>query len=271
VQPVEVDEFRIVVGETYDVIVTPKENRAYSILAESVARTAMARATLAPREGMAPEPLPPLRAPPLLSMADMGMAHGDHSNHGAMAKSDGPPPPSDPFYAFGSGLTPVAYNGGVFLSYADLVAHTPRYAFRAADREITVRLTGNMERYVWSLDGVKHEDSEPMRLTLGERVRITFVNETMMTHPMHLHGLWSLLDNGAGPDMPAKHVVAVAPGATASIEVEADEPGLWLLHCHLAYHMKAGMMRQVIVEDPSAPPRAATAGRPGHGTMRHGG
>lgn len=272
VQPVEVDEFRIAVGETYDVIVTPTEDRAYSILAESVARTAIARATLAPREGMS-EPLPPLREPPRLTMADMGMAHGDHSGHGAMARAEGAePPPFDPFYAFGSGLTPVAWNGGRFLSYADLVALEPRYTFRSPDREITVRLTGNMERYVWSLDDVKHEDSEPLRLRLGERVRINFVNETMMTHPMHLHGLWSLLDNGAGPDMPAKHVVAVAPGATLSIEVEADEPGLWLLHCHLAYHMKAGMMRQIVVEDPSAPsvPDAPAGARGGHGGARHG-
>ena len=273
VQPVEVDEFRIAVGETYDVVVTPTEARPYSVLAESVARTTMARAVLAPREGMAPEPLPALRTPPLLTMADMGMAHGDHSDHGAMAKSDGPPPPFDPFYAFGSGLTPVAYNGGRFLSYADLVAHTPRYPFRAPDREITVRLTGNMERYVWSLDGVKHEDSEPLRLRLGERVRITFVNETMMTHPMHIHGLWSLVDNGSGPGMPAKHVLAVAPGAMASIEVEADEPGMWLLHCHLAYHMKAGMMRQIIVEAADAPQQASVPrpGHAGHGAMRHGG
>jgi L-ascorbate oxidase len=265
VEPVEVDEFRIVVGETYDVIVTPTEDRAYSILAESVARTAMARATLAPREGMA-EPMPSLREPPLLAMADMGMS-GDHADHGAMAKADpdAPPPPSDPFYAFGSGLTPVAWNGGRFLSYADLVARTPLYPFRAPDREIEIRLTGNMERYVWSLDGVKHDDSEPLRLRLGERVRITFVNETMMTHPMHVHGLWMLLDNGSGDFMPAKHVVAVAPGATASVEIEADEPGLWLVHCHLAYHMKAGMMRQIVVEEADAPLTAAPAAMMSHG------
>ncbi|MFO7857288.1 MAG: multicopper oxidase domain-containing protein [Paracoccaceae bacterium] len=280
VKPVEVDEFRIGVGETYDVIVTPTEDRVYSVIAESMARTTMARASLAPREGMTPEPLPPLREPPRLTMADMGMAHGDHSGHdsmGGMAASDGPPPPFDPFYAFGSGLTPTAWNGGRFLSYADLEAREPLYDFRAADREIVVRLTGNMERYLWSLDDVKFEDSEPMRLRLGERVRITFVNETMMTHPMHIHGLWSLLDNGSGSGMPAKHVVAVAPGATASIEVEVDEPGMWLLHCHLAYHMKAGMMRRIVVEDGpvDAAEGAATSGmqggHAGHGGMRHGG
>jgi L-ascorbate oxidase len=186
-------------------------------------------------------------------MADMRMTAGDHANHAAMTKRDGPPPPSDPFYEFGSGLTPVAWNGGKFLSYADLVALAPKYPARVPDREIEIRLTGNMERYIWSLDGVKHENSEPLRLRLGERVRITFVNETMMTHPMHIHGLWALLDNGAGELMPAKHVIGVSPGATAAIEVEADEPGLWLIHCHLAYHMKTGMMRQIVVEDPAAP------------------
>ena len=269
VQPVEADELRIVVGESFDVLVTPTEDRAYSILAESVARSAMARGTLAPREGMA-EAMPPLREPPRLAMADMGMAHGDHSGHGSMG-AGGEPPPFDPFYAFGSGLTPVAWNGGRFLSYADLVALKPRYDFRAADREITVRLTGNMERYVWSLDGVKYEDSEPMRLKLGERVRITFVNETMMAHPMHIHGLWSLLDNGSGPDMPAKHVVAVAPGASATIEVEADELGLWLLHCHLAHHMRAGMMRQIIVEADYDPATAGAAPATHGGMAHHGG
>jgi FtsP/CotA-like multicopper oxidase with cupredoxin domain len=269
VEPVVVDELRIFVGETYDVIVTPAGDRAYSILAESVARTAMARATLAPREGMA-EPMPALRTPPRLTMADMGMAHGDHSNHASMARPSAEPMPFDPFYAFGSGLTPVAWNGGKILSYADLAGLAPKYPFRAPDREITVRLTGNMERYVWSLDGVKHEDSAPMRLRLGERVRVTFVNETMMMHPMHVHGLWMLLDNGTGALMPAKHVVGVAPGATVSVEIEADVAGKWLLHCHLAYHMKAGMMRQILVEDGDVPASAPDSHRM-HGGMHHEG
>ncbi|MBK0399483.1 copper resistance system multicopper oxidase [Limibaculum sp. M0105] len=338
VQPVTVDELRIAVAETYDVIVRPTEARAYSILAESMGRTAMARGTLAPREGMAGD-IPPLREPPRLTMADMGMAHGDHGgmDHGAMAGGghvmpdgsvmagashdghgtgashvmpdgtvmqgaahdaaghgggshtmpDGTVMPgmdhsvhggagSDPFYAAGSGLNPEpAEEGGRFLSYADLKAQKPLYPHREPTREIELRLTGNMERYIWSIDGVKHSDAEPIRLTYGERVRITFVNETMMTHPMHLHGMWSILDNGNKGWNPAKHVVSVSPGTTVSMEVEVDAPGRWVFHCHLAYHMEAGMMREVIVEGgpEGASYDAAGAGAQGHGAapgMKHG-
>jgi L-ascorbate oxidase len=167
------------------------------------------------------------------------MAGADHSAHAA---------PSESFYAAGSGLTPVAWNGGRFLSYADLVALRPVYDQRLPDRVIDVRLTGNMERYIWSFDGVKHEDAPPMVFRHGERVRFRFTNETMMTHPMHLHGMWFMLDNGNGVRNPVKHVVSVAPGTTAEVETEFDAEGLWLLHCHLAYHMEAGMMRTVLVE-----------------------
>jgi CopA family copper-resistance protein len=266
VRPVKVDEFRIAVAETYDVIVRPTEGRAYTIFAESMGRTAYARGTLAPREGMAAE-VPALRERPLLTMADMGMAHEgmghegmagmdhgamkgmdhssmpgmDHSKMGAMAKPD-------PFYAPGSGLAPVAAEGGKFLSYADLKAMKPLYPLRDATREITIRITGNMERYTWSFDDVKYEDAEPIRLKLGERVRFKFVNETMMTHPMHLHGMWTILDTGAGKWNPVKHVVSVAPGTTVYTETEVDAPGHWAFHCHLTYHMAAGMFRRVIVE-----------------------
>ncbi|TYO90210.1 copper resistance system multicopper oxidase [Oceanicella actignis] len=311
VQPVTVDELRIAVAETYDVIVRPTEAKAYSILAESMGRTAMARGTLAPREGMAEE-IPPLREPPLLTMADMGMMEGmDHGDmagmdHGAMAgarntdtlsESDGDeiigghPTPmdaemdhsamsgshtmpdgsqmsgmdhgsmggmdhssmpgmggGDPFYAPGSGLIPEAANGGKFLSYADLKARKPLYPDREATREIELRLTGNMERYIWSINGVKYEDAEPIRLRYGERVRFKFVNETMMSHPMHLHGMWSILDTGSGALDPAKHTVSVAPGTTVYMETEVDAPGEWAFHCHLSYHMAAGMFRKVVVE-----------------------
>nr|WP_269333196.1 copper resistance system multicopper oxidase [Futiania mangrovii] len=280
VQPVTVDELRIAVAETYDVIVRPMEDRAYTIFAESMGRTAYARGTLAPREGMEAE-VPEMRSPPLLTMADMGMAHGDmghgamqggthtmpdgsvmqgaahghmdHAGHGA-ADAGG-----DPFYAPGSGLTPEAANGGKVLSYADLKAQKPLYAHREATREIELRLTGNMERYLWTINGVKHGDSEPIRLTYGERVRFKFVNETMMTHPMHLHGMWSILDNGSGAWNPVKHVVSVAPGTTVYMETEVDAPGQWVFHCHLAYHMEAGMMRKVIVEGGPAAKSASSA------------
>jgi L-ascorbate oxidase len=291
VQPVKVDELRIAVAETYDVIVRPMEERAYTIVAESAGRTAMARGTLAPRHGM-PADVPALRKPPLLTMADMGMAHAgmdhgampmgqtgaahsaatagthtmpdgtvmggmDHGAHGTMSTA------ADPFYAAGSGLIPTAANGGKFLSYADLKAQAPLYPHRPATREILLRLTGNMERYIWSIDGVKYADAEPIRLRFGERVRLTFVNETMMAHPMHLHGMWSILDNGSGAYNPAKHVISVAPGSTASIEVEVDAPGEWAFHCHLAYHMDAGMMRKVVVE--GGPRSAAFATTPDEG------
>jgi len=268
VWPVPVDEFRIAVAETYDVIVQPTEDRAYTIFAESMGRSAFARGTLAPREGMSGD-VPALRERPLLTMADMGMAPGheghgsmagmdhgamtgaaagamggmDHSGHGAMT---GKTP--DPFYANGSGLAPTAANGGKFLSYKDLKAQRPLYKLRNATREIEIRITGNMERYIWSLNGIKYRDAEPIRLKYGERVRFKFVNETMMTHPMHLHGMWSILDTGAKKWNPIKHVVSVAPGTTVFMETEVDAPGQWAFHCHLSYHAAAGMFRKVIVE-----------------------
>ncbi|RCK33476.1 copper oxidase [Thalassospira xiamenensis] len=277
VQPVKVDEFRISVAETYDVIVQPKDDRAYPILAESMGRSGYALATLAPREGMRAT-MPELRTEsPMLTMADMGMAHGDmghgdmagmdhgaastdsgsqgsmpgmdHSNmagmdHSAMGMTD----KADPFYAPGSGLIPEAANGGKFLSYGDLKAQKPLYAERPATREIELRLTGNMERYSWSINGVKYEDAEPIRLKYGERVRFKFVNETMMTHPMHLHGMWSILDTGQGKWNPVKHTISINPGTTVYSETEVDEPGEWAFHCHLSYHMATGMFRKVVVE-----------------------
>jgi len=286
VQPVPVDEFRIAVAETYDVIVHPKEDMAYTVFAESMGRTASVRGTLATKSGMTAD-VPELREDPVLTMADMGMAHGDmaemdHSmmGHGAMPATshkmpDGTimpgnahaghnipggmdhsmmghgtmaPDNPDPFYAPGSGLTPTAANGGKFLSYDDLKAQKPLYPDREATREIELRLTGNMERYIWSLNGTKFSDAEPIRLQYGERVRFKFINETMMTHPMHLHGMWSILDTGKGKWDPVKHVVSVSPGTTVYMETEVDAPGQWAFHCHLSYHADSGMFRKVIVE-----------------------
>lgn len=295
VQPVRVDEFRIAVAETYDVIVNPKEDKAYTIFAESMGRTAYARGTLAPRNGLQAV-VPELRQPPLLTMADMphmtDMLHADtpdkeghkmmgrqamihdmpsvmsndtqmsdgahsskehesgreqegagpdHSMHGVAKKPD-------PYYAPGSGLKPKAANGGKFLSYTDLRAQKPLYQDREATREIELRLTGNMERYVWSVNGIKYEDADPIRLKYGERARFKFINETMMTHPMHLHGMWSILDNHTGKWDPIKHVVSVSPNTTVYMETEVDAPGEWAFHCHLSYHAESGMFRKVIVE-----------------------
>ena len=276
VQPVVVDEFRIAVAETYDVIVEPEEDRAYTLFAESMARTGFARGTLAPQEGLEAA-VPTTRDPPLLTMADMGhgemdhgqmdhneMHHGemdhaqmDHSemNHDDMTEmehhemSHGNDEAGDPFYAPGSGLVPRAADGGRFLSYADLRAREPRYPLRPADREIEIRLTGNMERYFWSINKQIYPKAEPIRLRLGERVRFKFVNETMMTHPMHLHGMWTILDVGAGQWNPAKHTVSIAPATTVYADIEADAPGRWAFHCHLMYHMATGMFREVVVEE----------------------
>jgi L-ascorbate oxidase len=168
--------------------------------------------------------------------------------HAAMGHGSAPSS-ADPFYASGSGLLPAAANGGKFLSYADLKAQRPLYEHREATREIEVRLTGNMERYIWSIDGVKYEDAEPIRLKHGERVRFKFVNGTMMAHPMHLHGMWSILDVGAGKWNPIKHVISVAPGTTVYMETEVDAPGQWAFHCHLSYHAASGMFRKVVVEE----------------------
>jgi L-ascorbate oxidase len=145
-------------------------------------------------------------------------------------------------------LTPKAANGGKVLSYADLKAQKPLYALREPTREIEIRLTGNMERYIWSINGKTYSEADPIRLQYGERVRFKFVNETMMSHPMHLHGMWSILDNGNGAWNPLKHVLNVAPGTTLAAEVEVDAPGNWAFHCHLMFHMATGMFREVIVE-----------------------
>ncbi|MBO6825401.1 MAG: copper resistance system multicopper oxidase [Sneathiella sp.] len=267
VQPVKVDELRIGVAETYDVIVRPKEDKAYTLFAESMGRTAFARGTLAPRNGMEAE-IPEMRKSPLLTMADMGMDHGnmegmdhssmkgmdhsgmkgmDHSSMKGMDHSEMKGKPN-PFYAIGSGLKPVAANGGKFLSYSDLKAQKPLYKDREATREIELRLTGNMERYIWSINGVKYDDAEPIKLQYGERVRFKFVNETMMTHPMHLHGMWSILDVGAGKWDPIKHTISIAPGTTVYSETEVDANGQWAFHCHLSYHAAAGMFRKIVVE-----------------------
>ena len=269
VQPIPVDELRIAVAETYDVIVRPTEERAYTIFAESLDRTGYARGTLAPRDGMVAE-VPALRPRPLLTMADMagmheGMDHGggghgaapaagahgmDHGTmeHGAMGHGQA----SDESAATKSGIAPKAANGGKVLVYGDLRS-LKRYAdYRPPDREIELRLTGNMERFFWSFNDKKYSEAEPIRMRLGERVRIKFVNTTMMGHPMHLHGMWMQLDVGKKEFNPLKHVVNVAPGETLYVDVPVDAPGEWAFHCHLMFHMSSGMFRKVIVEERSA-------------------
>jgi len=265
VVPVTVDEFRIAVAETYDVIVTPQEAGPYQILAESIDRTGFAAGVLSTQEGIGSVTLPPSRPRSLLTMADMGMNHGgmgdeissqgtmDHAamghempsqstmDHAAMGH--GGPVSNDVF------SPPVgAPEGAKVLTYADLAALEPNTDLREPGREIVVRLGGNMERYIWTLNGEKFADADPIMLRYGERVKLTFINETMMNHPMHLHGMFVELDNGQPTEtQPRKHVVNVGPGRTYSVDITADEAGEWAFHCHLMYHMSSGMFRKVVV------------------------
>ncbi len=341
VQPVQTDELQIAVAETYDVIVTPTGDRAYTVFAESMDRSGYARGTLAPRAGMVAA-VPALRKRPLRTMVDMGMDHGgDHAGHGGAATAgtdsgtsgmdhaamghtmpaakdssadamDSSMPdmpgmdhsrhamPSAPLPVPdhsamdhgshgtvrsartgreraapgpevarhdadthgvgnvavtqvqrdrtaepGTGLADVDHR---VLVYADLRSRTPGHDTRAPQRDIELHLTGHMERYMWSFDGKKlSEVTGPIEMHHGERLRIVLVNDTMMEHPIHLHGMFVELDNGAGAYRPRKHTVSVKPAERMSLLLTADEPGRWAFHCHLLYHMHMGMMRVVQV------------------------
>lgn len=306
VQPVEVDEFRIGPAETYDVVVEPKEDRAYTIFAETMDRSGYARGTLAPRPGMSAD-IPKRRSRPLRTMDDMGMdmpkmqmgnmsSHAEHKDmqtDGMVMKMENPRPSSIEHNIPGihdmeqmlaqitsseiPGSTPVKHgpddhgtgnqvvpdftrsrmgepgiglgnDGRRVLLYTDLKSIFPYPDQRKPERELELHLTGNMERYMWSFDGKKYSDAkEPVHFNYGERLRWTFVNDTMMEHTMHLHGMWMHLENGAGKYLPRKHTVLVKPAERVSVAVTADAPGHWAFHCHLLLHMKAGMFRVVKV------------------------
>ena len=274
IEPVVVDEFRFGVAETYDAIIQPQEDKAYTIVAEAIDRTGFALATLAPREGMRGEP-PRKRKRALLTMADMGMAHDmsdmahskhdranmnhgehpttnmDHSEHASHKNHTMYQPPVKDFNtgAPGSGWANAdTLKGHKALAYKDLRYYGIQKDQRLPGREIVVRLGGNMERYIWTLNGKKYEDAEPIQLDYGERVRLTFINDTMMAHPMHLHGMFVQLENGQPiSKLPNKHTVNVAPGDSYSALLTADEAGEWAFHCHLLYHMMSGMMNKVVV------------------------
>lgn len=234
VEPFDVDEFRFAPAETYDVVVTPQEEKAYTIAAEPIDRTGFALGTLAPREGMKGEP-PQQRARALLTMGDMGM----HDMHDMVMT------PEDMISGWKkAGTAP----GDKMLDYSDLRYAGIQKDTRAPERTIDVRLGGNMERYIWTLNDKKFPDTEPIRLKYGERVRLTFTNETMMAHPMHLHGMFVQLENGQPAEkLPNKHTVIVEPGKSYSVLLTADEPGEWSFHCHLLYHMMSGMMTKAVV------------------------
>jgi len=312
IQPVSVDEFRIGVAETYDVIVEPDADRAYSIFSQAIDRSGYARGTLTPDLNMTID-VPAMDPAPLLTHGDMGMdmsmmdhssmAGMDHSKMGhsmpamdhskmghkmpemdhskmdhsmpGMAKTTMPPPAMGSGKAgFGSSQK-VIHSPSEYGPHIDMRADAPRYRlddpgvglrnnprkvltyadlrnyYRTPDprepgREINLHLTGNMSRYMWSMNGIKFADAEPLQLKFGERVRINLINDTMMNHPIHLHGMWSDLETGDADYIPRKHTIIVQPGAKISYLVTADAMGGWAYHCHLLYHM-LGMFRKVVV------------------------
>ena len=257
VVPVMVDEFRIGVAETYDVIVQPTADRAYTIFVQSEDRTGYARGTLAPRAGMEAA-IPPMDPRPLRTMTDMGMgmqrgSMPDMSSMGAGAEAkklagavgvdNVAEMPTERLNRAGEGFPPDRR----VLTYADLRAIRPGNDPRPPSRDITLHLTGNMERFIWGFDGKKFSEAEPIVLQRSERVRFVLINDSMMEHPIHLHGLWSELENGHGGYRPYKHTINVKPGEKLSYLVTADVPGRWAYHCHLLYHMELGMFREVRV------------------------
>ena len=307
IEPVTVDEFRIGVAETYDVIVEPDSDSAYTLFAQSIDRTGFTRGTLAPAMGLTAA-VPEMDNAPILGHGDMGMSMGagmNHSMHGKAGKTDAGSmdhsgmdhsqhqmsgmKTMEPMSGgrqgetlgkagFGStrDITHVASEygpqvdmrsetpqnglddpgiglrdhmqryGRKVLTYADIRNLYPTSDPREPVREIELHLTGNMGRYMWSMNGIKFADADPLQFKFGERVRITLVNDTMMSHPMHMHGIWSELETGEPGYIPRKHTVIVQPGSKISYLITADAIGRWAYHCHLVYHMP-GMFREVRV------------------------
>ena len=307
VHPVSVDEFRIAAAETFDVIVEPSGQDAFTIFAQDLGRTGYVSGTLAVRHGLR-APLPPLDPRPILSMADMGhggmdhagMDHGvqptpavdhaamghaapavDHAAMGHAAMGHAAPPVDHAAMGHGPAaaaamvthpasergnplvdmqtMTPVPKledpgiglrdNGRRVLSYSMLRSLFEDPDGREPGREVELHLTGHMEKFAWGFDGRKFSDAHPLRFNYGERLRIVLVNDTMMTHPIHLHGMWSDLEDADGRFLVRKHTVDMPPGTRRSYRVRADALGHWAYHCHLLYHMEAGMMRTVEVAE----------------------
>jgi CopA family copper-resistance protein len=309
VHPVTVDEFRIAVAETVDVIAEPNGHDAYTLFAQSADRTGFARGTLSVRPHVTAE-VPSLDPRPLLTMADMGHGgghtghdmgaqpgaatadpHAGHSNakpadpharHSASGEAPAGQPQQDmagmagmeheaapmqmhPPSERGNPLVDMQVmspsarlddpgvglraNGRRVLTYADLHSAFDDPDGREPGRTLELHLTGHMERFAWSFDGIKFSSAEPLRFTYGERLRVVLVNDTMMSHPIHLHGMWSDLEDESGRFMVRKHTVDMPPGTRRSYRVRADALGRWAYHCHLLYHMEAGMFREVRVDE----------------------
>jgi CopA family copper-resistance protein len=255
VRPVEVDEFQIGNAETYDVIVRPTEDRAFTLVAEAVDRSGMGRATLAPRAGMVAA-VPALRERPLATMKDMGMDMSSMNMGGMkMSMRDGQNAPGvkigpgvqtiapmsmDRTGEPGQGLESVGHR---VLVYTDLIALEPNPDPRSPTRMMEIHLTGNMQRFMWGFDGEKFsETTKPYTFQKGERVRINLINDTMMTHPIHLHGHFFELVHGPKGFHPRKHTVNVLPGGKVAFDFTAT-PGDWAFHCHMLYHMHGGMFQ----------------------------
>ena len=307
IQPVTVDEFRIGVAETYDVIVEPEVNKAYSIFAQSIDRSGYALGALTFDEKVIAQ-TPQMDAFPILTHADMGMGgtSDNNSEHDMSTMETQKPAKQESAMKYGAGMDmssmekpkptmnhsmmghdmsamnsnqkkeiPITKleestgvqvdavamnpqyrlsdpgvglrnNGRRVLTYADLKSLTPTTNDKYPDREIILRLTGNMERYMWSINGITYKDAKPLEFKYGERLRITYINDTMMNHPMHLHGMWSDLETGDDNYLPRKHTIVVQPGSKISFRVNVDAKGSWAYHCHLLYHM-TDMFRKVIV------------------------
>ena len=274
VRPVSVHEFRVGVAETYDVLVRPKADKAFTLFAESLDRSGYTRGTLAPEPGLE-APVPPLRPRPVRGLEDIGMGAMVHGgmHHGKMAHGNHPAK-TDPRIPGPNGPTPfkpkesrsnvamvimnpsyrlnepglgLGSDGWRVLTYEDLVSTEPQPYAATIDREMTINITANMERYMFSFDGKKFsEHPGPYFFRHNERLRLFLVNHTMMDHPIHLHGMWMQLENGA-EKLPFKHTVLTKPGEVVSALITPIEKGDWAFHCHLLYHMEAGMFQVVRV------------------------
>jgi CopA family copper-resistance protein len=282
IDPVSVDEFRIGVAETLDVIVAPAADRAWTVFAQAIDRSGFALATLAPRAGMHAG-VPAMDPIPTLSMADMGMdmsamkGMAADSAKGMKVGHDMAHMHGMPGMAMSARTVPVHYhypteygpqntkciavastalddpgaglrhNGRRVLTYADMHTIGGSIDAREPAREIELHLTGNMNRYLWSFNGVPYDQARPILLHHGERLRIVLVNDTMMTHPIHLHGMWSEVETADGAFRVRKHTINVRPAQRISYRVTADALGRWAYHCHMLYHMDSGMFRAVVV------------------------
>lgn len=282
VHPVSVDELRIAAAETFDVIVEPLGQDAFTLFAQDMGRTGFACGTLAVQHGLQ-APIPALDRRAILTMQDMGhgdgmhhalpamhgapgmlAAHGTHTMHShddAQAHDKAPHHPAsetgNPLIDMRSNATAprlddpgvgLRDNGRRVLCYADLHSVFEDPDGREPGRDIELHLTGHMEKFAWSFDGIAFASAQPLRLQYGERLRIVLVNDTMMQHPIHLHGMWSDLEDAHGNFQVRKHTIDMPPGTRRTYRVRADVLGRWAYHCHLLYHMEAGMMREVRVE-----------------------